>query len=85
MPKGKNPGAVNNDALMHDLAVNIITAEQAMVDAKEYIKLLQDAGEDISQPLKDLTQQKVRVDNWKRTLKARGVDVEKIRAELEAE
>jgi len=76
MAKGKSPGAVNNPALLADLAANIKTAEQAMVDAEEYIAMLREAGEDISQATKDLVAQKVRIDNWKRMLKKRGVDVD---------
>lgn len=78
MPKGRNPGAVNNPELLADLAANIKTAEQAMVNAEVYIAMLREAGENITQATKDLVQQKVRIDNWKRMLKKRGVDVDAI-------
>lgn len=67
------------EEMAQDLAINIKLAEQAMVEAKEYIAMLREAGEDVSQALKDLTTQKVRLDNWKRMLKARGVDVDKVK------
>lgn len=67
-----------SEEMGHDLAINIKLAEQAMEQAKEYIAMMREAGEDVSQALKDLTHQKVRLDNWKRMLRARGVDVDKV-------
>jgi ribosome maturation protein Sdo1 len=78
MAKGSNPLPPGGDDVLRDIAVNIKTAEEAMADAKVYIDMMREAGEDVSQPLKDLTGQKVRIDNWKRMLRARGVDVDKL-------
>jgi ribosome maturation protein Sdo1 len=78
MAKGSNPLPSGGDEVLADVAVNIKAAEQAMADAKVYIGLMREAGEDVSQALRDLTGQKVRIDNWKRTLKARGIDVDKL-------
>lgn len=78
MAKKTNPGAVNNPELLADLAANIKTAEQAMADAEGYVAMLREAGEDITQATKDVVHQKVRIDNWKRMLKKRGVDVDAI-------
>lgn len=75
-PKQMPPGG---DEMAQDLAINIKLAEQAMGEAKEYIAMMREAGEDVSQALKDLTTQKVRLDNWKRMLRARGVDVDKVK------
>lgn len=80
MAKGKNPLPPGGDELLQDIAANIKMAEQAMADAQEYIAMMREAGEDVSQALKDLATQKVRIDNWKRTLRARGVDVDNLPA-----
>jgi ribosome maturation protein Sdo1 len=78
MAKGSNQLPPGGDEVLTDIAVNIKTAEQAMADAKVYIDMMREAGEDVSQALKDLTNQKVRIDNWKRMLRARGVDFDKV-------
>lgn len=67
-----------SEEMAQDLAINIKLAEQAMVEAESYIAMMREAGEDVSQALKDLTHQKVRLGNWKRMLKARGLDVDKV-------
>lgn len=76
-PAKKNlpPGG---EEMAQDLAINIKLAEKAMEDAKGYIAMMREAGEDVSQALKDLTTQKVRLANWKRMLRARGIDVDKV-------
>lgn len=66
------------EEMARDLAFNIKSAEAAMEEAKEYIAMMREAGEDVSQALKDLTTQKVRIGNWRRMLKARGIDVDKV-------
>lgn len=81
MPKKTNPLPQGGQQLLEDVAVNVKMAEQALGDAKAYIDLMAEAGEDVSQARKDLVTQKVRIDNWKRTLKARGVDVEAVKTE----
>lgn len=66
------------EEMARDLAINIKMAEQAMEEANEYIAMMREAGEDVSQALKDLVTQKVRLDNWKRMLRARGIEVDKV-------
>lgn len=78
MSPAKKPLPPGGEEMARDLAINIKLAEQAMEEANEYIAMMREAGEDVSQALKDLTTQKVRLDNWKRMLRARGVDVDKI-------
>lgn len=78
MTKKPNPNNAVPPDILADLAVNLRQAYQAVEQAESYIGLLREAGEDITQAQRELVQQKVRLDNWRRTLEKRGVNVARI-------
>lgn len=79
MSPPQKPLPPGGEEMARDLAINVKMAEQAMAEALEYIAMMREAGEDVSQALKDVVTQRVRLDNWKRMLKARGIEVDKVK------
>ncbi|KKM27725.1 hypothetical protein LCGC14_1571880 [marine sediment metagenome] len=66
-------GAVEDT--LREIAEQLATAKQTLPDAEALVEVLEEAGEDAAEVRALITETKVRIVGWEKTLQRRGVTV----------